>query len=312
MSKSKDKDLDELKASVARLRTSYLNNKSRITELNAEINANEENVKSIMVELSGLPEHRKKGKKSELLRVLGTTKRLRKRLAEVTGLKNMTGGLLLASLKTLKQHSAAGQAAAAAAAVLVDDDEPAAAVKGNLDGDDDDDDDEPAAAVKGNLDDEDSDSDSGAGVSSQRTKLGCIDCRNGKQCARCKADERAARRVERAASLEDSGAGVFSRRASPRSSPSRSAAASNPGAAAAPVMAMAVAVQPSARRDSPSPKKGCWPWSRKKSNSSERSKSPSWWKKCFSRKNKVRNPPPTGGRKSKTARRQKKRGTLRK
>jgi hypothetical protein len=295
MSKSKDKDLDELKEAVARLRTSYLNNKSRISELNAEINANEENVKSIMVELSRLPEHRKKGKKSELLRVLGTTKRLRKRLAEVTGLKNMTGRILLSSLKTLKQHSAAGQAAAAAAAVVVDDDDDHAAVKGNLDDED-----------------SDSDSDSGAGVASQRTKLGCIDCRNGKQCARCKADERAARRVERSASLEDSGAGVFSRRASPRSSPSRSAAASNPGAAAAPVMAMAVAVQPSARRDSPSPKKGCWPWSRKKSNSSERSKSPSWWKKCFSRKNKDGNSPPTGGRKSKTARRQKKRGTLRK
>lgn len=298
MSKSKDKDLDELKASVARLRTSYLNSKSRISELNAEINSNEENVKSIMVELSRLPEHRKKGKKSELIRVLGTTKRLRKRLAEVTGLKNMTGRMLLASLKTLKQHSAAGQAAAAAVAVVVDDDH---------------DDDRAAGAGAAAFDDEDSDSDSGAGVSSQRTKLGCIDCRNGQQCARCKADERAARRVERSASLEDSGAGVFSRRASPRSSPSRSAAASNPGAVAvAPVMAMAVVAQPSARRGSPSPKKGCWPWSRKKSNSSERSKSPSWWKKCFSRKNKDGNPPPTGGRKSKTARRQKKRGTLRK
>jgi hypothetical protein len=41
--------------------------------------------------------------------------------------------------------------------------------------------------------------DSGTGVSQQRTKLGCIDCRGNQQCARCKADERAARKVERSA-----------------------------------------------------------------------------------------------------------------
>ena len=45
--------------------------------------------------------------------------------------------------------------------------------------------------------------DSGAGVSQQRTKLGCIDCRGGQQCARCKAEELEARKVERSA-LSDS------------------------------------------------------------------------------------------------------------
>jgi hypothetical protein len=46
----------------------------------------------------------------------------------------------------------------------------------------------------------------GAGVSQQRTKLGCFDCRGNQQCARCQADERAAREVERSASLKNSGA----------------------------------------------------------------------------------------------------------
>jgi polyhydroxyalkanoate synthesis regulator phasin len=96
---------------------------------------------------------------------------------------------------------------------------------------------------------------------------------------------------------DDSGAGVGSRRASPRSS-SRDACAAGP---AVPAGAMAVAVPASAQRRSPSPKRGCWPWSRKKSEGSRsRSKSPPWWKKCFSRKNKDGNPPPTGGRRSKT------------
>jgi polyhydroxyalkanoate synthesis regulator phasin len=94
---------------------------------------------------------------------------------------------------------------------------------------------------------------------------------------------------------DDSGAGVGSRRSSPRSS-SRDASAAGP---AVPAGAMAVAVPASAQRGSPSPKRGCWPWSRKKSERS-RSKSPSWWSKCFSRKNKDGNPPPTGGRRSNT------------
>jgi hypothetical protein len=44
--------------------------------------------------------------------------------------------------------------------------------------------------------------DSGAGVSQQRTKLGCIDCRGNQQCAICQADERAARKVERESSSQ--------------------------------------------------------------------------------------------------------------
>ena len=44
--------------------------------------------------------------------------------------------------------------------------------------------------------------DSGAGVSQQRTKLGCSDCRGGQQCARCKAEELEARKVERSASSD--------------------------------------------------------------------------------------------------------------
>ena len=45
--------------------------------------------------------------------------------------------------------------------------------------------------------------DSGAGVSQQRTKLRCIDCRANQQCARCKAEDAEARKVERSA-LSDS------------------------------------------------------------------------------------------------------------
>ena len=44
--------------------------------------------------------------------------------------------------------------------------------------------------------------DSGAGVSQQRTKLGCSDCRGNKQCARCKAEELEAKKVERSASSD--------------------------------------------------------------------------------------------------------------
>jgi len=291
MSKSReDKNIDELKASVARLRTSYINTKSRISELTEQINENEERISSLTAEVSRLPENMKKGKKSELIRILEATRRLKKHRTEITGIKNMTGRMLRASLKKLRiLHRDAGHHDASAA-VVVDD------------SDDDDGDDSGAGA--------------GAVVHQQRTKLGCSDCRHPEQCSRCKAEERAAakksaNRSSSAASLEDSdsGAGVAPiRRVSPKSS-----AASNPKPVVPLEVAMAVAAPASARSRSPSPKRGCWPWCGKKSQGSRStSKSPSWWKKHFSRKNKDGNPPPTGGRRCKTNKRQNRRGTLRK
>jgi hypothetical protein len=296
MSKSReDKNIDELKASVAQLRTAYLNAKSRISELTAQIDANEERLKSMTAEFSRLPEYKKKAKKGELTKILEATRRLRKLMSDTTGIKNNTGRMLLKMLKTLKKHSAAGQRAAAAAAVVVDDS-------------DDDGDDSGAGAGAG----------AAAVLYQQRTRLGCMDCPHPEQCSRCKAEERAAKksanRSASAASLEDSdsGAGVAPRRqVSPKSS-----AASNPKPVVPLEVAMAVAAPASTRSRSQSPKRGCWPWCRKKSQGSQgsrsRSKSPSWWKKHFSRKNKDVNPPPTGGRRCKTNKRQKRRGTLRK
>jgi hypothetical protein len=287
MSKSReDKNIDELKASVARLRTAYLNAKSRISELTAQIDENEERLRSMTAELSRLPDDKKKAKKGELIKILEATRRLRKLMSDTTGIKNNTGRMLLTMLKTLKMHSAAGQRAAAAAAVVVDDDD-------------------------------DDDSGAGAGAAAvlyqQRTRLGCMDCPHPEQCSRCKAEERAAKksanRSASAASLEDSdsGAGVAPiRRVSPKSS-----AASNPKPVVPLEVAMAVAAPASARSRSQSPKRGCWPWCRKKSER-PKSKSPSWWKKHFSRKNKEDGNPPTGGRRCKTNKRQNRRGTLRK
>lgn len=287
MSKSReDKNIDELKASVARLRTAYLNAKSRISELTAQIDENEERLKSMTAEFSRLPEYKKKAKKGELNKILEATRRLRKLMSDTTGIKNNTGRMLLTMLKTLKMHSAAGQRAAAAAAVVVDDDD-------------------------------DDDSGAGAGAAAvlyqQRTRLGCMDCPHPEQCSRCKAEERAAKKAANrsasAASLEDSdsGAGVAPiRRVSPKSS-----AASNPKPVVPLEVAMAVAAPASARSRSQSPKRGCWPWCRKKSER-PKSKSPSWWKKHFSRKNKEDGNPPTGGRRCKTNKRQNRRGTLRK
>jgi hypothetical protein len=287
MSKSReDKNIDELKASVARLRTAYLNAKSRISELTAQIDENEERLRSMTAELSRLPDDKKKAKKGELIKILEATRRLRKLMSDTTGIKNNTGRMLLKMLKTLKMHSAAGQRAAAAAAVVVDDDD-------------------------------DDDSGAGAGAAAvlyqQRTRLGCMDCPHPEQCSRCKAEERAAKKAANrsasAASLEDSdsGAGVAPiRRVSPKSS-----AASNPKPVVPLEVAMAVAAPASARSRSQSPKRGCWPWCRKKSER-PKSKSPSWWKKHFSRKNKEDGNPPTGGRRCKTNKRQNRRGTLRK
>jgi hypothetical protein len=287
MSKSReDKNIDELKASVARLRTAYLNAKSRISELTAQIDENEERLRSMTAELSRLPDDKKKAKKGELIKILEATRRLRKLMSDTTGIKNNTGRMLLTMLKTLKMHSAAGQRAAAAAAVVVDDDD-------------------------------DDDSGAGAGAAAvlyqQRTRLGCMDCPHPEQCSRCKAEERAAKKAANrsasAASLEDSdsGAGVAPiRRVSPKSS-----AASNPKPVVPLEVAMAVAAPASARSRSQSPKRGCWPWCRKKSER-PKSKSPSWWKKHFSRKNKEDGNPPTGGRRCKTNKRQNRRGTLRK
>jgi hypothetical protein len=350
MSKSKvdtKKYIEQLNDAIRELRGPYLQHKSMILNLEGEIKERLEKARSLGLEMRAAPERQKASKKSQIVRVLTEVKGLKLRLAPLITMKNkmnQTLKMYIGQLKTLKLHSQHAASAVADAADL------------ELDDDDDDD-----AIVVSSEDDDEDEPDSGVGVSGaaaygQRTKLGCSDCRNGNQCARCKADERAARRAARsAASLEDFGAGVvfsrhaphrssprrsavvevedsdtgvvFSRHAPRRSSPRRSAVVevedsgagvvfsrqappippkTGPAAVAAAAAAAAAAAQPSKQRNSPSPKKGCWPWSRKKSNSSERSKSPSWWKKCFSRKNKDGNPPPTGGRKSKTAKRQKK------